>query len=105
MASPTIFQQLYKLRALRVTGQCLLAILVLVIMTYFGFTLQVNLTTISFIYLLLVIGMALFCSFWQASLTSLLAVACLDYFFTAPLFPLAVPDPKEWVALGVFQIS
>jgi two-component system sensor histidine kinase KdpD len=105
MASATIFQQLYQLRALRVTGQCLLAFLVLTIMTYFGFTLQVNLTTISFIYLLLVIAMALFCGFWQASLTSLLAASCLDYFFTAPVFHFAVNDPKEWVALGVFQIS
>jgi two-component system, OmpR family, sensor histidine kinase KdpD len=105
MASPTIFQQLYQWRALRVTGQCLLAFLVLVIMIYFGFSLPVTLTTISFIYLLLVIGMTLFCGFWQASLTSLLATACLDYFFTAPAFHFAVSDPKEWVALGVFQIS
>jgi two-component system, OmpR family, sensor histidine kinase KdpD len=75
------------------------------LLTYGGFVLQVNLTTISFLYLLLVIAMALYCGFWQASLTSLLSAACLDYFFTQPTFHFYIADSKEWVALGAFQIS
>jgi two-component system sensor histidine kinase KdpD len=85
--------------------QCLAASASIVVLTYGGFVLQVNLTTISFLYLLVVIAMALYCGFWQASVTSLMAVACLDYFFAAPVFHFYVADPKEWVALGVFQIS
>ena len=47
------------------------------------FFLRLDLTTISFVYLLLVVSTALVCGFWQASLISLLA-ACLDYFFSPP---------------------
>jgi two-component system sensor histidine kinase KdpD len=99
------FRRLYPLRTIRVTAQCLFASLASALLTFGGFVTQVNLTTISFLYLLLVIAVALYCSFWQASLTSLLAVACLDFFFTPPIFHFYVTDPKEWVALGVFQIS
>jgi two-component system sensor histidine kinase KdpD len=99
------FRRLYSLRTIRVTAQCLFASLAIALLTYGGFVTQANLTTISFLYLLLVIAVALYCSFWQASLTSLLAVACLDFFFTPPIFHFYVTDPKEWVALGVFEIS
>src|ERR1700683_967929 len=98
------FRRLYSLRTIRVTAQCLFASLAIALLTYGGFVTQANMTTISFLYLLLVIAVALYCSFWQASLTSLLAVACLDFFFTPPIFHFYVTDPKEWVALGVFEI-
>jgi two-component system sensor histidine kinase KdpD len=75
------------------------------LLTYAGFVVQVNLATISLLYLVIVIAAALYFGFWQASLTSLLAAACLDFFFTQPIFHFYVNDPKEWVALGVFQIS
>jgi two-component system sensor histidine kinase KdpD len=105
MEDLNVFQRFYELRGVRVTGQCLLASLGIFVLTYGGFVLQVNLTTISFLYLLVVIAVALYCSFWQASLTSLLAVACLDFFFSPPIFHFYISDSKEWVALGVFQIS
>ena len=74
-------------------------------LTYLGFVLRLNLTTISFLYLLIVIATALYGGFWQASITSLLAASCLDFFFTEPVFQFSVADPKEWVALGAFQIT
>ena len=100
-----VSRQLYQLRAFRVTGQCLAGCVGIAILTYIGFALQVNLTTISLLYLLIVIPAALYFGFWQASLTSVLAAACLDYFFTQPIFHFYITDPKEWVALGVFQIA
>src|SRR5271170_3015555 len=99
------FQHIYRQGAIRVTVECLVAILGISVLTYVGFVLQVNLTTISFLYLLIVITVALHCSFWQASLTSLLAVACLDFFFSPPIFHFYISDTQQWVALGVFQIS
>jgi two-component system sensor histidine kinase KdpD len=74
-------------------------------MTYCGFVLQVNLLTIGLLYLLIVVAVALLYGFWQASLISLLAVACLDYFFTQPLFHFYMTDPQEVVALGAFEIA
>jgi two-component system sensor histidine kinase KdpD len=78
---------------------------VLVLLTYCGFVLQVNLLTIGLLYLLLVVAAASLFGFWQASLISLLAVACLDYFFTQPLFHFYMTDPQEMVALGAFEIT
>ena len=75
------------------------------LLSYLGFSLRFDLTTISFLYLLLVISVALFCGFWQALLTSLLAVACLDYFFTQPLFHFVISDAHDWVALGTFLVT
>ena len=92
-------------RIFRVVGQYLVVCLGLALLTYGGYVLQVNLTTISFLDLLLVLTVALLCGFWQASFTSLLAVACLDYFFLAPLFRFNVADPQDWVALGAFEFT
>lgn len=90
---------------IRFVAQCLAASVILALLTYGGFVLQVNLMTISFLHLLLVIAVALYCGFWQASLISLLAVACLDYFFMPPVFHFDIADPKDWVALGTFEMT
>jgi two-component system sensor histidine kinase KdpD len=50
-------------------------------------------------------GVALYGGFWQASLISLLAAGCLDYFFTQPPFHFYMTDPKEVVALGAFEVT
>jgi len=100
-----VFRSLFRLRVFQVAVHCLIAVAGIAALTWFGFSLQLNLTTISLLYMLLVIGMAMCAGFWQASLTSLLAASCLDYFFTAPVFHFYINDSKEWVALGVFQVS
>jgi len=79
--------------------------LALALLTWGGFFFRVNLATICSCYLLLVVVMAMFCGFWQASLVSVLAVVCLDFFFTQPLFRFVISDPQDWVALGAFQIT
>jgi two-component system sensor histidine kinase KdpD len=89
----------------RALGECLAVCFSLALLTYGGISLQVNLTTISFLDLLLVLMAALLYGFWQASLTSLLAVACLDYFFLPPLFRFNIADPQDWVSLGAFEFT
>jgi two-component system sensor histidine kinase KdpD len=81
------------------------ASVVLALLTYGGFVLQVSLVTISFLYLLIVVAVASLFGFWQASLISLLAVACLDYFFTQPILHFYMTDMREVVALGAFEIT
>jgi two-component system sensor histidine kinase KdpD len=61
--------------------------------------------TIGLLYLLLVVAVASLFGFWQASLISLLAVVCLDYFFTQPILHFYMTDSREVVALGVFEIT
>jgi len=105
MANPLGLGWTYPLKRLRIPGQYLAACTCLALLTYGGFVLRFNLTTISFLYLLVVVAMALFFGFWQASVTSLLAMACLDFFFSPPLFHFVITDPQNWVALGAFEIT
>lgn len=88
-------------RAFRLLWQGFIAFAAIALLTYCGFYLQVNLATISSLYLLVVVAMASFCGFWQASFASLVAVACLDFF----LFRFNVTDPQDWVALGTFEAT
>jgi two-component system sensor histidine kinase KdpD len=75
------------------------------LLTYCGFVLGANLTTIGSLYLLVVVALASLCGFWQATLTSLVAVACLDYFFMPPLLRFNVSDLRDWVTLGTFETT
>jgi two-component system sensor histidine kinase KdpD len=99
------FARIDSLRIFRVVGQYLVVCSGLALLTYGGSILQINLTTISFLNLLLVLTVALLWGFWQASFTSLLAVACLDYFFLPPLFRFNITDPQDWVTLGAFEFT
>ena len=92
-------------RRLLALAQCLAASAVLALLTYFGFVLQINILTIGLLYLLIVVAIASLFSFWQASLISLLAVACLDYFFLPPIFHFDIADPQDWVALATFEVT
>jgi two-component system sensor histidine kinase KdpD len=67
--------------------------------------LHLPLATAGFIYLLIVVSVALAYGIWQATFVSLVAVFCLNYFFIPPVFSLRVADERDWVALGSFQIS
>jgi two-component system sensor histidine kinase KdpD len=96
---------IYPLQKLRVPGQLIVVCSGIALLTYGGTVLRVNLTTISFLNLLLVLLVALRFGFWQASFTSLLAVACLDYFFSPPLYRFNITDPQDWVALGAFEFT
>ncbi len=57
-----------------------------------------------FLYLVLVVLTALYGGFWQATAISIVAAACLDYFFVPPVFSF-VSSPEDWVALGAFEFT
>ena len=73
------------------------------VLTWAAFRLHLNLSTATSLHLLLVLVIALQWGFWEASLTSLFSVVCLDYFFTQPLFALYMSDAHDWVAMGTFE--
>jgi two-component system, OmpR family, sensor histidine kinase KdpD len=83
----------------------LVAWICIALITYCGYVLQVKAVTVSSIFLLIVVAVAFMCGFWQASFTSILAVACLDYFFMPPIFHFDIQDPQDWAALGAFEIT
>jgi len=85
--------------------QCLVAGAGLALLTYSGFVLKTNLLTISLLYLLIVVGVASFFGFWQATVTSIAATLLLDYFFEPPIFSFEVANSGILVALLTFEAT
>ena len=105
MAQPIAFRWTRLPRGLRTLAQCLIASAVVILLTYCGFVLQINLLTISLLYLLIVVAVASLFGFWQASFTSLLAVLLLDYFFEPPIFSFEVENSGIFIALVTFEVT
>src|ERR1700748_2445900 len=73
------------------------------LITWLAYRFHFNLSSATSVHLFLVIVIALRWGFLEASIVSLLSVACLDYFFTQPLFEFYMSDAREWVALITFE--
>ena len=56
-----------------------------------------------FLYLLVLIPLAFRWGLLEATVASILAALCLDYFFTLPRFSLYMSDAQNWVALAEFE--
>jgi two-component system sensor histidine kinase KdpD len=67
--------------------------------------LNLNLSTSGSLYFLIVVLVSVVWSFWEASVISLVAVCCLNYFFVPPVFTWTVSDPQNWVSLATFEIA
>ena len=88
--------------ALLLAGLSLIAVLAC---TWLAFSLQLNFASAGFLYLFLIVVTALYGGFWVATLSSVVAVACLNYFFVPPVFSFTVTRPENWVALGAFEFT
>src|SRR5579862_3314937 len=66
---------------------------------YLGVRLRVNFATTGFLDLLIVALVAMLSGFWEATVTSLAALTCLNYFCVPPVYTFYVADPQNWVAL------
>jgi two-component system, OmpR family, sensor histidine kinase KdpD len=58
--------------------------------------------TAGLIELILVMLIAFRWGFPEGVVTSVMAVACLDYFYMAPIFSLYERDPQDWISSGIF---
>jgi two-component system sensor histidine kinase KdpD len=105
MANPVDLVLTQQPRKLRILAQCLAASAAIILLTYGGFMLQINLLTISLLYLLVVVAVASRFGFGVASFTSVLAVLLLDYFFEPPLFSFEVENSGIFVALATFEAT
>jgi two-component system sensor histidine kinase KdpD len=84
---------------------CLAGLSAVALVTFFALRLNLNLSTSGSLYFLIVVMVSVIWGFWEASVTSLIAVCCLNYFFVPPIFTWTVSDPQNWVALFVFEIT
>ena len=60
--------------------------------------------TAGLINLILVMLIAFRWGFVEASVASVLAVACLDYFYMVPIFSLYERDPQDWISSLIFVL-
>jgi two-component system sensor histidine kinase KdpD len=73
------------------------------LITWLAYRFHFNLASATSIHLFLVTAIALQWGFLEASIVSLVSVACLDYCFTQPLFHFYMTDSHDWVALVTFE--
>src|SRR5246127_1535690 len=90
---------------LQFIGESLAGCWIVPLLGFSGYVLHFNSAPVGFLFLLIVVSEAILCGFWQATVVSILACACLDYFFYPPYLTLNIGDPQDWVALGAFEIS
>ncbi len=84
---------------------CLLSLMGVCLCTWISFQLGQNLGTVGFLYLVFVVLAAVYGGFRQATLVSVIAVACLDYFFDVPIFSFSVDRLSNWVQLAAFEFT
>ena len=82
--------------------QTLLGTIAIALVTLVSSRLHPDAATAALLYLLAVVVISLRSSLLASVWVSVLAVACLDYFFTPPLFQLTIGEPLDIVALVAF---
>jgi PAS domain S-box-containing protein len=88
----------------RSVAQCLLGGIAVALVTFVCFRLDVSITTAALLYLIVVALASLTGSFVLSVVVSIIAILCLDYFFTEPLFHIdaTLRNPLNLVALITF---
>jgi len=85
--------------------QCAIGVILCLLVAAAGTALSLNLSTSSLLYLLLVVSFAVHCGFFQASVISAAAIACMTYFFAPPAFTFYISDPRNAVAIVIFEVA
>jgi two-component system sensor histidine kinase KdpD len=65
---------------------------------------DVSATTVSLVFLLVVLATATVGRLWAAIVVSIAAMLALNFFFLPPLGTFTIADPQNWIALFVFLI-
>ncbi len=77
----------------------------LAVLTFVSFQLGFELASAGFAYLILIALLSLTGNYIGSIVLSIAAVACLNFFFTPPIFGLRVDYPQDVVALAAFLIT
>jgi two-component system sensor histidine kinase KdpD len=75
------------------------------LLTLLAFHFHFNLASATSIHLFLVVLIALRWGFLEAGIVSILSTACLDFFFTDPLFAFTISDSHDFVSLLTFEAA
>jgi two-component system, OmpR family, sensor histidine kinase KdpD len=85
------------------TLRLLLALSLVVAITFIFFRLiKVNATTVGFFYLVAILVIATAGGLIEATVSSVVAMLCFNFYFFPPIGTFTVADPQNWVALFAF---
>jgi two-component system, OmpR family, sensor histidine kinase KdpD len=73
--------------------------------TWGAYRFGLNVPTVGFLYLVLVVLVSLHGGFAIATVASVVAAGCLDYFFIPPVLTFNVDSPQYWISLGTFEFT
>ena len=105
MKFPDIFGVENRRNWLRFIGQSFAGCWVVMLLGFSGYVLHFSSAPVGFLFLIIVVSVAILCGFWQASVVSVTASLCLDFLFYPPSLSFNVNDPQDWVSLAAFEIS
>ena len=80
----------------------LLGCVLIGLITFVCYRLQLNLSVTGFAFLIVIVLQSLVGNFVSSAVVSVVAVLCLDFFFTPPLFSFEVTNPLDILALISF---
>jgi PAS domain S-box-containing protein len=92
-------------RIRRLAALWILGGIALAVATWVCFQFGVRFATTAFVYLILIVSLSLLDSFVSSAIFSIIAVGCLDLFFTEPRFSLRVDAASDIIALIAFLIA
>jgi len=76
------------------------------LVTYvFSRVLAVNASTVGFLYLIVVLGIATTSGFWTSAAVAVAAMLSFNFFFLPPVGLFTIADPENWVALFTFLLT
>src|SRR4029450_9523443 len=81
---------------------CAVGGIAVALVTFICFRLDVDPMMAAFLYLIVIVLVSLRGSFVPSAVVSIIAICCLDYFFTPPLFQIRLSQPLDVVALITF---
>ena len=88
----------------RLTPACF-SLLGIAVLTWVALRMGLSAPPVGFLDLVLVVFAAATGGFWCGTFTSIVAAACLDFFFLPPIYHFEVYAPMDWVALGAFEFT
>jgi two-component system, LuxR family, sensor kinase FixL len=75
------------------------------LVTFASFRLQADTTAAALLYLLVILFLALSAALGPTLVVCVVAIFCLDFFFTPPLFEVRISEPLDMVVLFVFATT
>jgi len=89
---------------LTVAIEFILGVVIFAFVTFAAWALHLMLPAVAPVYFLIIVLASIRWGFWEATVATLVAVACLDYLFTEPLYSFRT-STANWVAMGAFEFT